>query len=303
MAIHERAYRHPDDYAPIGDFLVRSFPATAEGPHRNWLQPRWEYAHYHPMLDAEHLDRWGVWEDDGRIVAVVHDEHVMGLVYVQLDPAYPELKPELLEHAAARLGCAFDRGPAVCVYLDDDDKRFQEAATELGYVRLPSARAEVTSTLSVDDLPLENPVPHGFELLGLDEDDDLHKVHRVMHRGFDHPGEPPADGLAWRRRKLAAPNLRKDLTVVARAPNGDFASLCGMWLDAENGVSYVEPVATDPAYRRRGLGTAVVLEGVRRCAREGARVAYVGTDKPFYLSMGFEPRFRYGLWRKPLEAA
>ena len=145
------------------------------------------------------------------------------------------------------------------------------------------------------------PVPEGFEILGLDEDDDLRKVHRVMHRGFDHPGEPPEDELEDRRRKLSAPNLRKDLTIVARAPSGEFASFCGMWMDAPNRLCYVEPVATDPVYRRMGLGRAVVMEGVRRCAREGAELAYVGTDKPFYLSMGFTPRYRHSRWRKSLD--
>jgi predicted N-acetyltransferase YhbS len=47
------------------------------------------------------------------------------------------------------------------------------------------------------------------------------------------------------------------------------------------------PVATDPQYRRMGLGRAAVLEGVRRCAALGARRAYVGSDQAFYQALGF----------------
>ena len=303
MSVHLRSYRYPDDYEKVGAFLVRTYAATAAGPHRNWLKPRWEYMHHHPWLRTHDLDlgRCGLWWDGDRVVAVVHFEHRMGIAYVQLDPGYASLKRDLLAYASERLGDTFKVGKAVHVYLDEDDTEFGEIATSLGFVRLPREQAEVTTCLRTADLPEEIAVPDGFEVLGLDEDDDVRKVHRVMHRGFNHEGEPPEDELDDRRRKLSAPGLRKDLTVVARAPDGQFVSFCGMWLDPANRVAYVEPVATDPDYRRRGLGTAAVLEGVRRCAAEGATIAYVGSDQLFYRSMGFEPFAVHALWRKRLD--
>jgi predicted N-acetyltransferase YhbS len=47
-----------------------------------------------------------------------------------------------------------------------------------------------------------------------------------------------------------------------------------------------------------GLGTAAVLEGIRRCGELGAKVAYVGTDKSFYLAMGFKKLFTLNCWIK-----
>ena len=76
--------------------------------------------------------------------------------------------------------------------------------------------------------------------------------------------------------------------MVAVAPDGNYASFVGIWPVPESTACYIEPVATDPDYRRMGFGTAVVLEAIRRCAEEGATVAYVGSDQAFYLSMGFE---------------
>jgi predicted N-acetyltransferase YhbS len=70
----------------------------------------------------------------------------------------------------------------------------------------------------------------------------------------------------------------------------------GLWFDPVNRFGYVEPVATDPDYRRMGLGTAAVLEGIRRCGELGATVAYVGTDTPFYLVMGFKKLFTLNCW-------
>ena len=130
MSIRKRCYRHPGDVEPIGGFLFRTYPVTRDGPHRNWLQPRWEYAHYHPWLDTEHLDRWAVWEADRRIVGVVHYEHHMGLAYVQLDPAVSGIRREMLEHAARHLRREVESGAAVDVYLDDDDEAFRREAAD-----------------------------------------------------------------------------------------------------------------------------------------------------------------------------
>lgn len=89
-----------------------------------------------------------------------------------------------------------------------------------------------------------------------------------------------------------------DLKIAVVAPNGDFASYCGMWQDADSGYALVEPVATVPEYRRMGLGRAAVLEGVRRCGLRGARTAVVGSSQQFYYDIGFRP-FGNATWWRP----
>ncbi len=83
---------------------------------------------------------------------------------------------------------------------------------------------------------------------------------------------------------------------MVESPKGDFVAFGGLWFDPVNRISFVEPVATDPEYRGMGLGTAVVLEGVRRCSELGATVAYVGSDLPFYQAMGFKKLFTLNCW-------
>ena len=78
------------------------------------------------------------------------------------------------------------------------------------------------------------------------------------------------------------------------APDGAFASYCGIWYEPVHRIAYMEPVATDPDYRRMGLGRAAVLEGVRRCGVEGATVAYVGTGMHIYRSIGFRRMYKPG---------
>ncbi|HET6429353.1 MAG TPA: GNAT family N-acetyltransferase [Phycisphaerae bacterium] len=295
MDIRLRTYRHPDDYEAVGKLLVRTY--RMPGPHRNWPQPRWEYMHAHPLCDESRLGGFGVWERDGGVVGIVHHEHRPGVVYVELAPACAFLKPDMLAYAAENLGAADGNVRSVEVFINDADEGFQRIAAEAGFER-NAKRGEDMSHLPISDPFPPIRLPEGFHLRSLADENDLHKVHRVLHRGFNHPGEPPADGIEGMRKMQSAPNFRPELTIVVEAPGGEFVSYCGMWYEAANGLAYVEPVCTDPDYRRRGLGTAAVLEAIRRCGALGATVACVGTTKPFYLSMGFKQVYATHAWRK-----
>jgi predicted N-acetyltransferase YhbS len=123
-----------------------------------------------------------------------------------------------------------------------------------------------------------------------------------MWRGFNHDGEPPAGAteLESRRRMFDTPTARRELKITVAAPNGDDVAFCGMFWEPTHRYAYVEPVATDPDYRRLGLGRAAVLEGVRRCAALGATVAYVGSDQPFYQALGFTKVYVSQCWQKSL---
>ena len=294
MQATARPYNHATDYERVGELLVRTYGERAG--HVNWLQPRWEYMHYHPLIRQVDLDSIGVWEADGEIVAVAHPEHSMGTAYFQVDPAYRALKRDMLRHAEEHLSTQRDAARRIGVYLNDWDEAFQTMAAEMGYVK--SDRCEPMSRFVIPAPFPPVSVPNGFRLKCVAEDNDLGKVHRVLWRGFGHGNEPPTDGIEDREFMQSAPNFRKDLNIVVEAADGSFVSYCGMWYEPMHGIGYVEPVATDPDYRRMGLGTAAVLEGIRRCGEQGATVAYVGTAKPFYQSLGFRQIYNRSLWER-----
>ena len=107
--------------------------------------------------------------------------------------------------------------------------------------------------------------------------------------------------LESRRKMFDTPKARRDLKIAVAAPNGDFVAFCGMFYESNNKFAYVEPVATDPLYRRLGLGKAAVLEGIRRCGALGATVAYVGSDQDFYQALGFRYVFNTECWVKTFD--
>jgi predicted N-acetyltransferase YhbS len=162
---------------------------------------------------------------------------------------------------------------------------------------MPEKFDETMSHLDLSQLP-DVPLPPGFRLQSLADENDLAKVNRVLWRGFNHAGPPPDEEIEGREFVQRAPHFRKDLTIVAVAPDGNYAAYGGLWIEHAHRYAYVEPVATDPDYRRMGLGTAVVIESLRRAAKEGVRKGWVGSSKPFYRQMGFREVHKIHLWAR-----
>ncbi len=296
MAVTQRRYSRKTDFDAVSDFLVRHYlPENRDG---NCFQPIWEYSYTHPQTNLSLLDRIGIWEDSSQIVGVAFFETDLVDVFLNTHPGYQHLKPQMLRYAENHMVDRNDTGNRfIRIYVNDFDRRLKKTVEARGYKRDPKHDRTMTQFSIPTPFP-QIMLPEGFVLKSLSEDNNLRKIHRVLHRGFNHAGEPPEDGLSDRKRMQSGPHFRKDLNIVVEASTGNFVSYCGMWYDPANRFCYVEPVATDPDYRRLGLASAAVLEGIRRCADEGANVAYVWSDKPVYLSIGFKKIFSQHCWLK-----
>jgi predicted N-acetyltransferase YhbS len=297
MTIEVRHYAGSDDYWRVDGFLLAHY--QQDNRDGNWLEPMWEYMHGHPYLDQASLERIGLWEAGGQIAAVTHYESRLGEAFFQFHPAHRHLRPEMLAYAEQNLPAApgADGRRALRAFINDTDAEFLSLVRARDFERQPDHDRPLFC------LPIPNPfpavqLPAGYRLQSLADECDWAKVHRVLWRGFNHPGEPPAGQavLESRRRMFDTPSARRDLKIVVVDPSGDYVAFCGMFCVPSCGYAYVEPVATDPAYRRMGLGRAAVLEGVRRCGRLGAAVAYVGSDQAFYRALGFLPVYTSQCW-------
>lgn len=299
MTISFLRYRHTHDYWRISEFLIAHYqPGNLDG---NWIEPAWEYMHFHPALDAEHMDRLGIWEASGEIVAACHYEWRLGEAFFQFHPAYRHLREVMLDHAEQKLtGISQKDGRKyLCAYVNDNDPEFLALVQSRGYQKEPD------ETRPMYEFKIPNPfpaitLPEGFRLTSLAEEPDWAKVHQVLWRGFDHVDDVPMNEAEFegRRAMFDTPKARRDLKIAVAAPNGDFAAFCGMFYEPTGKFGYVEPVATDPRYRRLGLGKAAVLEGIRRCGALGATVAYVGSDQEFYQAIGFKKIYNSECWLK-----
>jgi len=295
-----RPYDRQRDFERIGEFLIQTYQPGDQ--LLNWLQPRWEYMHFHPNIKAVNLEKIGVFEEAGEIVGVVNLEHSERQAYFQVRPGYEHIKPTMFAYAEANFqGVSQSTGRLIrALYINDFDSTLSQLAESNGYEKWVDF-AEGYSRFWLDKPVPDVDIPEGFCLQSLAEEVNLEKINRVLWRGFNHPGPPPEEEIPGRKEVMQAPNFRKDLTIVVVAPDGNYATYCGMWVVPANRVAYVEPVATDPDYRRMGLGKAAVLESLRRAADSGAEVAWVGSDQEFYKSIGFETTFTVYPWVKVLD--
>ena len=281
-----------DDFHRVRDFLVRI--NQGEVTKSGFLWGRWEWMFSLPYLDTGALSRIGVWEEGGEIVAVVTYEADTGVAWFLTDRGHAFLHQDMLRYALDNL----TRNGAIKVLIEDTDDDLPRIAAAHGLTRTqdiqPNSALDLTGDLSYR-------LPDGYRIASLTDDGDLHRLNRVLHRGFNNPGDPPEtpEAIQKRRTSVSGPHLNRDLNITVVAPDGEYAAYCGIWYDPATDYAYVEPVCTDPAHRRRGLGRAAVLEAARRCGQLGAKVAYVSSDQQFYYSIGFVSYSSGTWWEAP----
>jgi len=295
MSIKFKHYNPNKDYNKVSNFLKRTFHDYYH--IENWMEPRWEYMNYHPYINNFDISKIGLWEDGDQIVGVVHPEHALGVVYFQVDPEYQYLTKEMLEYAKNNLFRIKETHKEIIVYANEYQKKLIEILVNNNFKKIDG----YSESMSIFEMPenFDINIPEGFKIKSLEKDNNLKKIDRVLWRGFNHKGEPEYD-IESRKFMQSAPNFRKDLNIVIEAPDGNFVSYSGIFYEKENNYSYVEPVATDPDYRRMGLGRAAVLECIRRTKVMGAKYAYVGSSMDFYLSFGFKPIYKLYAYKKSL---
>jgi ribosomal protein S18 acetylase RimI-like enzyme len=98
-----------------------------------------------------------------------------------------------------------------------------------------------------------------------------------------HPNESDDafGGGDWLANLQSAPLYRRDLDIVAEAPNGEIAAFSTIWYDDFTRSAVCVLVGTAPKHQRLGLGKAVISEGLRRLQNMGGtRVFANGFDAP-----------------------
>ena len=301
MFMTHRPFRPVPGFGP--DFLnVKAFLARINQPamtHPVFPWARWEWAFSLPYIDRRHLDRITVWEHNGEIVALATYESALGEGHLVIDPNHGDLAPEVVSIAAERLADAEGR---IRLLVPDRDSTVQEAAYAAGF--RPTNGREWDSYLPVAATTLATTVPAGYRLATLAEEPDPAQYGEVLWKGFDHeanegPFRPTEQTLANITHQRSGPGYDPELNMVAIAPEGTFAAHCGIWHQPGEHYAVIEPVATVPEHRRRGLGRAVVHAAIERAAARGATEAWVGSTLPLYLAIGFRPWGADTWWERP----
>lgn len=298
------AYDPSRDFTRVRDFLAATIRRL--DTLFTWDVSRWNYARYFVVPHRggrEGIRCWeqriGLWVTDrGGVAGVVHGEvPTPGTAYLQLDPDHDGILEEMIcfaeERHAASLG---DRRRLSLAIHDPFHDRYGDRLAARGY------EASTAGPDWMSERPIDGAVrvelPPGFSIRSMADDDDVEARRTVLGLSFNH-----ADPAEWATAETyhelqRAPDYRSDLDLYVAAPDGAFAACCIAWPDLVNQVGTFEPVGTHPAYRRMGLGRAVIMEGINRLAALGASRAWVGSGQPFYGAIGFTKKYREIVWRK-----
>lgn len=285
MRLTMRPLGDDEDYWRIRELLRRALIANGLR-ERSWHVCRLDYWWWFGNPDLEHLapsEHVFLWENrDGTLAAVLNPER-RGEAFLQIDPALhePGLEEAMVDVAEERLAITGPDGTRLRVYTDPTDAALTSVLAARGYA--PVAGPGEAETAHRGDLtrPLPDvPVVPGYVVRPLH--DGLEILERCYASGLAFHDDDIAvaranrDDPTWYRHIQSAPLYRRDLDIVAVAADGSVAAFCTAWFDDVTRTACLEPVATVPAHRRRGLASAVILEALHRLRAMGCRVVFVG---------------------------
>lgn len=295
MLINFRNYTNhagiTDDYHKVREFFIRL-------GYAEFTYARWDWMTTHGSLDKSSVGRIGLWEFENSIVGVATFDTKLGCAFCLALPEFASLKKEMLLYSMENLSKNNEFG----VIIADSDTKFQDLSAQMGFVA--TKEKEYDAIFYHDKASTEYQLPEGFRITSMKENCDLYQYRRILWKGFNHELNGEGEFFFSKEDELEAkeemlrPNVDLNLKIAVMAPDGNFASYCGMWFDPKAGYAVIEPVATDPAYRKMGLGKAAVLEGIRRVGLLGAKRSLVGSSQQFYYNIGLRPYATSTVWRK-----
>lgn len=268
MTVTTRLYKAPDDLQTVLALLQ----AVRANPNLVDMQELLDM----PTMQAQTR----LWEDAaGRLLGFALVDPYHNLIF-EVRPDAAALVPDMvawgeacIRREMAETGEEFTLD-ASCRAAD---------ATRIGWLESHGFVAQTMRSLHLLR-PLDEPIPDphlpaGFTLRPTTEAEA--EAHVALHRaafGTDNMT------LEQRLATLRLPEYDPALDLVVVAPDGTLAAYCTCSISAEeNALSgradgYTDPVATHPAYQRRGLARALLLTGMRLLRDRGMTCAVMGTS-------------------------
>jgi GNAT superfamily N-acetyltransferase len=290
-----RPYQSESDYWKIREFL-RGVSLLNDRHDYAWPLLRWDYWRWHVNENIFKLslpEVISLWEDDGQIVAMLNPDSP-GEAFFQVHPAFREqsLISEMLDIAEQKLPKSNQQGKKeLLAWVNEADETTKELFSARGYSRSKYNAEHMRQRTFTAPLPA-SALPNGYTVRALGDEYELPARSWLSWKAF-HPDEPDEDykGWDWYKNLQRIPLYRRDLDLVAVAPDRVLAAFCTVWFDDVTRTAVFEPVGTHPGHQKRGLGKAVMAEGLRRAERLGATLATVSSygkaAHALYESMGF----------------
>ncbi len=262
--------RFNEQYPEIYRFLLKAgeFEYNAHFP---W--GRFDWMQIHTMLEEDKLTKILLFRDEQEelVGMATHDTFYDDRVYV-LHTGCDEALLRLMVDAVLEN----EAGTAV-IKVNSGDIALAEVLRRRGF-----RQTGRDSTLLELDLSgeLSYQLPAGYTVNPENFTLDPWQYRLVMHKGFENEGVPEP----WPEEVLTR-EVHSPIRLFA-IKGSEYCAHCGLWY-TEGDTAYVEPVATAPEHRKKGLAKAAIYEACRRARAMGAKRATVLSDQEFYYRIGF----------------
>jgi mycothiol synthase len=292
MALSERPVRDEADLMRMLA-LVHRYPRShlhvIDLPYRlcSWALDEPENTRL--WFDGEHLAAWAVlqtpfWSID--ITCRTEDEQA--------------LYPAILNWAGQRACAALETPYGRPVWFANIFRRQAERCAILeaaGFTDQGSVDEDAWSKVFMDR-PTETPLhqyhlPEGFTIRPLAGETEVDAYVELQRDVFESRNMT----TQWRARTLLRPEYVDTIDLVAETAQGELAGFCVGWFDSHGfgarPCGQIEPMGVREAYRKMGLGKALLTECIRRMVELGAGQIYIETDHfrgpalSLYESLGF----------------
>lgn len=303
MKLRFRKYNHNVDFVRIRDFLVSNYENAY--PYI-WTFERWNYSFYFiKEIFKFTLAQWeksiGIWENNqDEIVGFVCNEAIgRGEAFIQYLPGKLSTSAieEMFDFIETNLYFDEDNTRIINLRILEGDSLIESIASRKGYVKNEKATEttsfiELSQELNIPDLPED------FFIRSMMDDNNITQRTLTFAKAFGNYGTVDEVLPHCYVELQKCSDYRKDLDVYIVNPDGEYISFCLIWYDSKNRIGILEPVGTNPDFRKKGLAKIAVYEAINRVKREGATHVYVGDGQQFYLSIGFKHLYRNVIWIK-----
>jgi ribosomal protein S18 acetylase RimI-like enzyme len=281
----QRNYRDENDYWRVRQFLREVFLFNDRREH-SWHVARWDYFYWHLFKNCQVCRSMeevvSIWETaDGRIAAVMNPIDP-NEAFIHIHPAFrtPELEEEIIIHAEQTFSNIRQDGlRRLYIPVDEDDQFRKDILRRLGYAGIGHPGYEHYRDL---DAPLPDaPTPPGYTIRSMGGLDEYPARSWASWTAF-HPNEPDEsyEGWYWYANIQSAPLYRRDLDIVAAADDRQIASFCTIYYDDATRSAVCVLDGTAAPHQRRGLGKALLCEGMRRLERMGCTRLFAKATDP-----------------------
>jgi ribosomal protein S18 acetylase RimI-like enzyme len=295
---------HASDIAAIGeaDFSAEEVRESLTAPNTDMAE-----------------DCWLAIDSDGAILGWAYPDNTTGgerefiEIYVWPERGVPAQRPllELMLARVAERGARFGYDPyTVRAGAVPTETPWIEALTDAGFTFI---KQHARMAMSLQGVAATAPEPPGdvtIRPVRADDEAELRRFHAIIEEAFRDSDHRATDYETWWKRVNTESTLSFDEWFVAEVDGAVVGALQSSDAGAEDDEGWVKYLGVLRAYRRRGVGAALLRRAFATYAGKGRSRAGLGVDLAnptdaarLYRAVGMAPMYEANIYQRTIAAA